>query len=150
MRLIIYAKIVPVFCYLFFLAIMQTNIICRLSNSVRVRIFFIEFYPDSDLFSLEFSIFQPASTQFQQCPFAAFPHSLNRRQRRFYSSGSDADLVVIGSGPGGYVAAIKAAQLGMNVSYLVRTIYFDNLSEIFEFCCSLTDRLCREKSHFGW
>ena len=27
----------------------------------------------------------------------------------------DADLVVIGSGPGGYVAAIKAAQLGMNV-----------------------------------
>ena len=31
----------------------------------------------------------------------------------------DADLVVIGSGPGGYVAAIKAAQLGLNVS-LVR------------------------------
>jgi dihydrolipoamide dehydrogenase len=26
------------------------------------------------------------------------------------------DLVVIGSGPGGYVAAIKAAQLGLNVS----------------------------------
>lgn len=25
------------------------------------------------------------------------------------------DLVVIGSGPGGYVAAIKAAQLGLNV-----------------------------------
>lgn len=31
------------------------------------------------------------------------------------NAGSDADLVVIGSGPGGYVAAIKAAQLGMNV-----------------------------------
>lgn len=28
----------------------------------------------------------------------------------------DVDLVVIGSGPGGYVASIKAAQLGMNVS----------------------------------
>ncbi|CAG0916615.1 unnamed protein product [Notodromas monacha] len=32
---------------------------------------------------------------------------------RNYSSGTEADLVVIGSGPGGYVAAIKAAQLGM-------------------------------------
>ena len=32
---------------------------------------------------------------------------------RFYSSGNDVDLVVIGSGPGGYVGAIKAAQLGM-------------------------------------
>ena len=27
---------------------------------------------------------------------------------------ADNDLVVIGSGPGGYVAAIKAAQLGLN------------------------------------
>ena len=35
--------------------------------------------------------------------------------RRFASH--DADLVVIGSGPGGYVAAIKAAQLGMKVSH---------------------------------
>ncbi|CAI4228450.1 unnamed protein product [Auanema sp. JU1783] len=32
---------------------------------------------------------------------------------RGYSSSGDADLVVIGGGPGGYVAAIKAAQLGM-------------------------------------
>ena len=32
---------------------------------------------------------------------------------RFHSI--DADLVVIGSGPGGYVAAIKAAQLGLKV-----------------------------------
>lgn len=32
---------------------------------------------------------------------------------RFYSSAHEADLVVIGSGPGGYVASIKAAQMGM-------------------------------------
>ena len=31
----------------------------------------------------------------------------------------DTDLVVIGSGPGGYVAAIKAAQLGLKVECLV-------------------------------
>lgn len=32
---------------------------------------------------------------------------------RGYSTNDDIDLVVIGSGPGGYVAAIKAAQLGL-------------------------------------
>ncbi|KPI97815.1 Dihydrolipoyl dehydrogenase [Papilio xuthus] len=32
---------------------------------------------------------------------------------RHYATTHEADLVVIGSGPGGYVAAIKAAQLGM-------------------------------------
>lgn len=35
------------------------------------------------------------------------------QQRRCYASSIDADVVVIGAGPGGYVAAIKAAQLGM-------------------------------------
>ncbi|CAB0036456.1 unnamed protein product [Trichogramma brassicae] len=34
-------------------------------------------------------------------------------QQRRYASTLDADIVVIGSGPGGYVASIKAAQLGM-------------------------------------
>ena len=35
-------------------------------------------------------------------------------QTRFLSSATtEADLVVIGGGPGGYVAAIKASQLGM-------------------------------------
>ncbi|KAF1787193.1 FAD/NAD(P)-binding domain [Phytophthora cactorum] len=35
---------------------------------------------------------------------------------RAFSSSSDYDLVVIGGGPGGYVAAIKAAQLGMKTA----------------------------------
>lgn len=47
--------------------------------------------------------------------------SLSALQSRLYSSGQEADVVVIGSGPGGYVAAIKAAQLGLNVSRPVVT-----------------------------
>ncbi|XP_063934573.1 dihydrolipoyl dehydrogenase, mitochondrial-like [Zophobas morio] len=35
---------------------------------------------------------------------------------RTYSSTSDYDLVVLGGGPGGYVASIKAAQLGLKVA----------------------------------
>ncbi|XP_013419213.1 dihydrolipoyl dehydrogenase, mitochondrial-like [Lingula anatina] len=37
-------------------------------------------------------------------------------QSRHYSNGEMQDLVVIGSGPGGYVAAIKAAQLGLKTT----------------------------------
>jgi len=37
-------------------------------------------------------------------------------KNRFYSTPVDTDLVVIGGGPGGYVAAIKGAQLGLKVT----------------------------------
>ena len=30
------------------------------------------------------------------------------------------DIIVIGSGPGGYVAAIRAAQLGLKVAFVER------------------------------
>lgn len=38
---------------------------------------------------------------------------------RAYATQHEADLVVIGSGPGGYVTAIKAAQLGFKVSFKI-------------------------------
>ena len=59
-----------------------------------------------------------------------------------FCSLGDVDLVVIGSGPGGYVASIKAAQLGMNVSirkkdYKFRSRACDVLFSdcLFEYAC---------------
>eukprot|EP00761_Pharyngomonas_kirbyi_P006924 gb/GECH01006933.1/.p1 GENE.gb/GECH01006933.1/~~gb/GECH01006933.1/.p1 ORF type:complete len:510 (+),score=150.03 gb/GECH01006933.1/:1-1530(+) len=43
------------------------------------------------------------------------PTTQNLSFRR-YSSGSESDVVVVGGGPGGYVAAIKAAQLGLKTT----------------------------------
>merc|ERR1719356_515742 len=41
------------------------------------------------------------------------PRILGLSSKRFFSAGSEYDLCVIGGGPGGYVASIKAAQLGL-------------------------------------
>ncbi|XP_066992685.1 dihydrolipoyl dehydrogenase, mitochondrial [Anabrus simplex] len=65
---------------------MQTNVLSRLSSSLK-------------------------SSCIQR---SHLPPAVAVLHKRLYSSGQEADLVVIGSGPGGYVAAIKAAQLGMN------------------------------------
>nr|CAD7403076.1 unnamed protein product [Timema cristinae] len=54
------------------------------------------------------SSFKPAVQRGKRNPCILF--ALDPRK---YSTGEEADVVVIGSGPGGYVASIKAAQLGM-------------------------------------
>ena len=43
-----------------------------------------------------------------------FYHTTTKKPKMNY------DLIVIGSGPGGYVAAIRAAQLGMKVADVER------------------------------
>lgn len=46
-----------------------------------------------------------------------FSYSLTKFSRGFATSGSEEnDVVIIGGGPGGYVAAIKAAQLGLKTT----------------------------------
>ena len=43
---------------------------------------------------------------------------------RYMSTGGEYDVAVIGGGPGGYVAAIKAAQLGLKtVSHLRASVF---------------------------
>ncbi|KAJ3254584.1 dihydrolipoamide dehydrogenase precursor [Boothiomyces macroporosus] len=42
----------------------------------------------------------------------------NTLRLKRYSTATEYDLVVIGGGPGGYVGAIKAAQLGLKIDYL--------------------------------
>ncbi len=39
------------------------------------------------------------------------------------------DVVILGAGPGGYVAAIRAAQLGQKVAIIEKAVYGWRLSE---------------------
>jgi len=59
----------------------------------------------------------------------------------FSLDSGDADIVVIGGGPGGYVAAIKAAQLGMKVSLMILLMI---LLQVMMLTCLLTDCLHRK------
>ena len=51
-------------------------------------------------------------------PFGAQPSAVLLLRTRGFSAAAppDNDLVVVGGGPGGYVAAIKAAQMGLRVT----------------------------------
>ncbi|MCC5866672.1 MAG: dihydrolipoyl dehydrogenase [Wenzhouxiangella sp.] len=52
---------------------------------------------------------------------------IGNRKPETYSSGKDFDLIVLGSGPGGYTAAFRAADLGMKVALVER---YDSLGGV--------------------
>ena len=54
-------------------------------------------------------------------PVADDEHELNLKPAGVFNADGDYDVVVIGAGPGGYVAAIRAAQLGFKVACIEST-----------------------------
>jgi len=48
-------------------------------------------------------------------------HELNLKPAGIFNADGEYDVVVVGAGPGGYVAAIRAAQLGLNVACIEST-----------------------------
>lgn len=64
------------------------------------------------------SIARRKASHFLNCTSGAlrYSYSLSSSSRSFASGSDDNDVVVIGGGPGGYVAAIKAAQLGLKTT----------------------------------
>ena len=57
-----------------------------------------------------------AAQTIRRTPFLAQKGSLSALGIRAYAAAEEQDLIVIGGGPGGYVGAIKAAQLGLKVT----------------------------------
>ena len=66
------------------------------------------------------------------------------------NSSDEFDLTIIGSGPGGYVAAIKAAQLGLKVYVILVVVVVSNAIAnriVHDVSCLVVDCLCGEERH---
>lgn len=78
-------------------------------------------------------------------------------RRGFAAAADENDVVVVGGGPGGYVAAIKAAQLGLKTTCIEKrgtlggtclnvgcipskVLICSNISPLLCFCCKSNDR----------
>src|SRR5215475_5614336 len=61
----------------------------------------------------------PRRRQYRRCRSRG-AHTVDHRKDLKTMADASFDLVVVGSGPGGYVAAIRAAQLGMKTAIVER------------------------------
>lgn len=64
---------------------------------------------------------QPASVAVHEAHDAEEAEALQLKPAGLFNTDGEYDVVVIGAGPGGYVAAIRAAQLGMKVACIEST-----------------------------
>ena len=66
------------------------------------------------------------------------PRAWSRQAARAFSSSESYDVVIVGGGPGGYVAAIKASQLGL------KTACVERARGVHGCCVSKTPRCFKE------